>query len=199
MSHIGRETNVTIQGKQYKLSRLDVSILREFSEWYYKECPNPLALAAQHIKDFPPDLQKILLNQAWEDSKKRREFDTPEVREFMATIAGGGKIISLLLAKNHPDLTEDDALNLATAYFEEQAQPVIDELVLQGYTPEEAFNFAMEEALSGGTFRRSSEKVRRELPNKPSGLSKDYVREQGLDEVQRAPTDRLDGVDTPNL
>lgn len=157
MSYIGKETQIVIGGRVFTLSRLTRSVLKDFSEWVYSHTENPLKLAAAHIKDFPEEFQPVLLQKAWEDAKARMDIEGPEVREAMNTVAGSNKLFQLLLAKNHPELTEDEVFGLSQEYFAEEVERLAKKLHEQKpeLTPEEAHELAMTEVIARGTFRLS--------------------------------------------
>jgi hypothetical protein len=154
-TYIGKETTVTIGGKQYTLARLTRSVIREFAEWVYGHTPDPLAMAAKYINEFPEDLQKLLIQQAWNDTKGRMDIEGPEVREAMNTIEGSTKLLQLLLHKHHPELTEDQVFDLAMEHFGERVKERAQELskAQPELTEEEAHRIAMEEVEAVGSFR----------------------------------------------
>jgi hypothetical protein len=154
-TYIGKETTVTIGGKKYTLSRLTRSVMREFAEWVHAHTPDPLAMAAQYINEFPEDLQKLLIQQAWNDTKGRMDVEGPEVRPAMNTIEGSTKLLQLLLQKHHPELTEDQVFDLALEHFDERVKERAKELreTKPELTEEEAHRIAMEEVEAVGSFR----------------------------------------------
>lgn len=118
--YIGRETTIEVGGKSYTLTRYDRAVLDKMTEWARARLPSPLAAIKDHLADLPRHLQDTAIKAAVEMGGRKLSFDSPLIQEQMTTMDGGVKILSLLLAKHHPDLTEDKVVELVEALAEER-------------------------------------------------------------------------------
>lgn len=123
-NYIGKEQTITVSGKQYKLCRLTRSIMREFAEWAKALIPNPLDVVAEKLPQFDkyPHLQEIMVKDAVAKSKTYGDFNSPEVQAVMNSMDGQIKMTTLLLKPNHPDITEDEAFQIAMQFQEEHGE-----------------------------------------------------------------------------
>lgn len=108
MSHIGRETFVESGGKRYRLSRYTRTLDDVFVEWCLSQLPDPIATARKDIEGFPPELQKMIVQEAMEVKRKRETGTSDEIAEFRSSNKGLWKILCLCFQRYHPDLTEAD-------------------------------------------------------------------------------------------
>lgn len=127
MRHIGKETSVTINGKQYRLSRFTRKVLRDFLEWADKQLGDPLDAIKDKLAGFPPNVQEYLVKDALERASLRRSINSPEVQALMATPEGIMKILSLLFQQHQPGLTDADVEDLYETLVEEMGQHEAEE------------------------------------------------------------------------
>lgn len=124
MNYIGKETTIKVGDKEYKLSRLSRSIMREFVEWAKTLLPDPLEAALDAVKQLSGhlELQQLLVKEALNERKSYLDFRSPEIQELLDTFDGQVKMVQLLLKKNHPNLNEDDCFDIALAFAEENEE-----------------------------------------------------------------------------
>lgn len=113
--YIGKETAVEVNGKTYTLSRMTRKILNEWLEWAEPQLVNPLDVVKGHLDGFTKEQQDLIIKEALKAARQRRDVTSPEVQGFMSTPAGMTHLVQLLLKDHHPDVTEDEAFEVAQA------------------------------------------------------------------------------------
>lgn len=109
-SHVGREQTITVCGKVYRLGRLQRKEWREFHEWAVQLLPNVLETLAQSIEKYPAELQRLMASEAVAMVNEPVERRT---NALIDTASGWAKIVELLLREHHPDITEEEAWDVA--------------------------------------------------------------------------------------
>lgn len=112
MNHIGRDVKFTVGSFDYTISRFTRGVLNSFLEWADKILPHPLDALKGKLEGFPKDIQEMLVRDAIDSTRLRRSVTNPEVNRLMNSEQGAFKILHLLLAKHHPDLSEDDVWDI---------------------------------------------------------------------------------------
>lgn len=110
--HLGRDIPFTLAGKTYTLSRFTRRILNDFLEWADAVLPHPLDELKGRLDGFPKDVQEMLVKDAVANARLRKSVTNPEVNRLMNSEQGAFKVLHLLLAKHHTDLTEDDVWDI---------------------------------------------------------------------------------------
>lgn len=110
-NHVGREQTITVGEKAYRLSRLRRLEWNEFHKWAEKLLPNVLEILAAQIEKYPANLQPLMASQAVELVNEPVERRT---NVLIDTPSGWAKLVELLLREHHPDITEDEAWDVAT-------------------------------------------------------------------------------------
>jgi hypothetical protein len=126
---IGRETTIEIGGKKYKLSRFDRLILEQFLDWADKHLGHPLDQIKDKLKDFPPDIQRFMIQEAMSKMALRRSFNSPEVRALLVTPEGSMKLCCLLFQRYQPDLTDKDVEKLYEAACDEHGYGYMEKVI----------------------------------------------------------------------
>jgi hypothetical protein len=106
LEHLGTEPIIEVGGKTYKLSRFTRGILRQFMDWAEKQLGDPLDAIKHKLDGFSPAIQELLVRDAVNASKHRRNIQSPEIQALMQTEEGGIRLLTLLFNKHHPELTE---------------------------------------------------------------------------------------------
>lgn len=121
-NYIGKETQITVGQKTYKLARLTRGIMHEFAEWAKSQIPNPLNVVAEKLPLFDkyPHLQDMMVKQAVKDSKTYGDVNSHEVQAIAGSMDGQIKMVTLLLKANHPEVTEDEAFEIAMQFSREE-------------------------------------------------------------------------------
>ena len=109
---LGSQVEVMIGGRSITFSRFTRKILRAFFDWAVSVLPNPLDEARKQIKDFPIDIQKMIVADALERSKNLRTLNNPDVQALIQTPEGSMKIIELLVREKHPHFTSQEVEDL---------------------------------------------------------------------------------------
>src|ERR671925_207863 len=122
MPHIGKEGEIFALGQTWKLGRFDVSVWDELLEWFKRRLPDPFAglqtLAVCIPKDAPPDHPVLVaFNRAFSEAQRKAatiySIDAPEFHEAIDnTLDGKVERFRLLLKRNHPDITRQQALEI---------------------------------------------------------------------------------------
>ncbi len=105
---LAQEQTVSVKGIDYKLSKMEVPLLQEFAKWSKDVLPNPYLEIKDVIKEFPLELQKIMIKSAQDKAGLRGTLSDPDVTALISTAEGLTKIIALLLRKYNPSLKEVD-------------------------------------------------------------------------------------------
>jgi hypothetical protein len=135
---IGREVTITVGEVKYTLSRFDRSILARFMHWANTKLPNPLDVIKDRIKDFPPDLQKVMVREAMDKATCLRSFESPEIQSLIQTVEGAAYLFYLLFQKHHPEVTEAHAEQIYQHCVEEHGEGWVEKQLstAQGISPE---------------------------------------------------------------
>lgn len=109
-SHVGSEQTITVGGQTYRLGRLRRKEWREFHDWAAPMLPNVLEILAGQIEKYPAALQPVMASEAVQMVNEPIERRT---NALLDTPSGWAKMVELLLREHHPDVTEDDAWDVA--------------------------------------------------------------------------------------
>lgn len=115
-SHVGSEQTITVGEKRYKLSRLRRKEWTAFNSWAVQVLPNVLEILAAQIEKYPSSIQPLMASEAVQlvnEPVERR------VASLVDTPSGWAKLVHLLLQEHHPDATDDEAWDVATAIKQE--------------------------------------------------------------------------------
>lgn len=140
--HVGREHTVEALGQTWTAGRFDLAVWDKFLSWARTQLPDPmdvaerscLRLAAQErrlveelaatrgdaekaeLRGRIADLQAAQTHVARIGLDKGSSYlavSSPEVTSLLGSPRGNAKALALLLAKHHPDVTEDEASLIA--------------------------------------------------------------------------------------
>lgn len=133
----GQEVEVQALGKKWKLARRSLDILDAFARWARTVLPDPLeqaekaverlqarAVAISEDKTLTDNVKRTLLvgnqqqqeritRQALEQSASYLAFESPQFQSLLRSPRGAAKMYQLLLIPNHPEVTEELALEIA--------------------------------------------------------------------------------------
>lgn len=109
-NHVGREQTINVNGQAYKLGRLRRREWRIFHEWAEKLLPNVLEVLAGQIENYPANLQPVMASHAVELANEPVERKTASLID---TPSGWAKLVELMLQEHHPNITEDEAWDIA--------------------------------------------------------------------------------------
>ena len=111
--HVGRETAVGALGRSFRVGRWTRAIWAEFLAWAKPRIPDPLEVVARHLDKYPPALQEALVRHACDRACDYLGVGSPAVQQCLASLEGSVYLLYLLLKANHPEMTEDMALEIA--------------------------------------------------------------------------------------
>lgn len=131
MSYIGQESKLTINGKTYRLARFDRRLANDFVKWARSVLPNPLQSIAEVVKDLPPELAEKLAMKAYEDSRELLDISSPRVQELLETLPGLIKLSSLLIQRNHPELSDDETWAIIEQCIEQEGEAAVTSKVAE--------------------------------------------------------------------
>jgi|SRR5580698_7569620 hypothetical protein len=114
MLDLGREQTIVVDGKTWRLGRLDVEVLHGFRDWVKEQVGNPFDDLRQTKEFQTPEEYEADRKEAIATFKQLKgfTFECPLSLKYRGTVEGGVKIVELLLKRNHPEATSADALAL---------------------------------------------------------------------------------------
>lgn len=135
-SFCGKECEVQALGQTWRFGRWTLGVLDEWTDWARGQLPNPIDEAVKVIERMELDEQerkitnqrllltrnKIkdeLVNAAMRRASSYLAFNSPEVQSLMNSPRGAARLVKLLLKTNHPDVSEEQALDLVMALGED--------------------------------------------------------------------------------
>lgn len=112
-THVGRETTVEALGRTWRVGRWSRSVWEEFLAWARPRIPDPLEIASRHLDRFPPHMQEMLVRHACDRAADYLGASSPQVQQCLTSLEGSVHLLYLLLRRNHPEVTEDMAMDIA--------------------------------------------------------------------------------------
>lgn len=111
------------EGETYTLAILTVNDWALLKQRYKEGLANdPLAIVKPHLEGLSVELQKILLEKAYEDARLGQRLRPGELDEWLRTVEGGHEKFYLSLLHRHPGMTRDKALVLFEAHTQQRWQ-----------------------------------------------------------------------------
>lgn len=117
---VGQEQTVKVGEKVYTLSKADASVREEFLEWARPRIADPIDAILGKLEKMKPKAASLFTREALQQARARYDFASPEIQQVAQTEAGIVKMISLLLRKHHPDITDEEALDVGQAIGDEE-------------------------------------------------------------------------------
>lgn len=115
-SHVGSEQTITVGGTSYRLGRLRRKEWRAFHDWAVDLLPDILGKLAETIEKFPAHLQPVMASEAVQLVNEPIERRT---NALLDTPSGWAKLVHLLLQEHQPQITDDEAWDVAIAIKQE--------------------------------------------------------------------------------
>jgi hypothetical protein len=119
MSKLPQETSVTIGGNTYRLSKFTIPLYQEFVAWAKAQLPDPWDGLHERIKGLSQEIQKYIIDKAEARAASRGTLNDPEVNALANSIPGVKKMLSLLFRKHHPNLSDEQIVDIIEAGIEE--------------------------------------------------------------------------------
>lgn len=124
---------ILVQGKTYNLPRFDGKLVSEFYAWAKARVPDPLASIAATLKDLPADIARDLALAAYNRRLQPLAVDSDEIQAVQQTPEGVLHLLTLLLKRHQPDITEEQVWDFHSAAIAEHGDKY---LVTSGVIPE---------------------------------------------------------------
>jgi hypothetical protein len=134
-AHIGRESEIHALGTTWRIGRWDRGIWRKFLDWARTQLPDPVEEALKVVDRLPEKVANALVQKALEEKTAFLSIGSPKVTALLQSMEGGIYLLYLLLQKNHPGITEDDAMEIVMEYGVERLQERFDQAA--GVAPQE--------------------------------------------------------------
>lgn len=131
MQHLGTEVELEVSGQKYRLSRFSRKIVRQFIDWAQTVLPDPLAIVKDKLRDFPANIQEIMVRDALAQARMRRSVNNPEIQALMTTPEGGMKLLALMFQAHHPDLSETQVEEIYEACAREHGEGYLERKLVQ--------------------------------------------------------------------
>lgn len=129
MLRLGKESTVNALGRTWTIGRPELKVIREFRDWIEQQLPDPMAIGEKFFNMLPADEQIARVKEV-EDAKLQLKCFTLQcslARKYMAMEEGAAKLCQLLLQKNHPDVTAEEAFMVL-----QEIEPQLDQLLADG-------------------------------------------------------------------
>jgi hypothetical protein len=114
----------TVGEKTYKMAKLRSrpKAINKYLAWCKEQLPDPLDTIKNKVKDFPSNLQEIMVKEACRAARTPLSLASPEVEAITGTSDGAGKVVALLLQELQPELTDDQAWEIFFAAAAEHGE-----------------------------------------------------------------------------
>lgn len=110
--HIGREQEVTANGRTWKVARWDREVWWKLLQWARGHVSSPLDLVSKHLDRLCPEVQKYAVDRTLEKADTFLSINSELVQSIVKSLEGSVRILWLLLTPYQPAATEDDAFQL---------------------------------------------------------------------------------------
>lgn len=129
--HIAAPITVKIEGKDYLLSPITMSDLKELERYVQDEA---IEGVKKHVEGLPLEVGARLIEKAYEE-KLKRQIGTSAFNQAVASLSGSIYLLWLSIRKKHKDVTLDKASELLTA---ENTKEIVGKLhQVAGFTAED--------------------------------------------------------------
>jgi hypothetical protein len=112
----GKDQTISISGKDYKISKIDLALLQDFAEWGKTVLADPYA-EIMALKDvfgsLPLVIQRELIAKAEQRSATFGTVQDERLLQLMGTLEGGRQVLGLMLARCNPSLKKNELEELA--------------------------------------------------------------------------------------
>src|SRR5947209_5027603 len=115
MLDLGKETTVQAMGKTWRVGKLRLSVLEEFIAWIATQIPDPFEGLEKIVPllDRQEALALIKEAKARKDALVCKDIGHPIIQEFQQTVRGALHLFWLMLKEHQPDVTKDQAFEIA--------------------------------------------------------------------------------------
>ena len=125
-NHIGRESEIQAIGSTWKVGRWTRAVWADWLDWAKTQLPDPLAIVKKDLETWPKEVQEYLVRQALDRATRALSIGSPEVSLLLDSPEGSCRLLYHLLKKNHPDVTEDDAMDILFEVGQEELKKRFD-------------------------------------------------------------------------
>ncbi len=112
----GKESTLVALGRTWRTSRLEVRVVFGFRDYIRSAMPaDPFADVERLARFLPAEevVRRVREIDARLEQLEKFTLQCPLAKEHMATEAGGARFVQLLLEKHQPDVTLEEALQVA--------------------------------------------------------------------------------------
>ena len=141
-SFCGRMCEAEVLGQRWKFARWTWRIIDLWTEWAQEQLPNPITKAIAAIEHMDKEelerkitdprvlasrnkIKDELVNAAMKQAGNYLGFTSAEVQALINSPRGAAHLVVLLLIENHPDITDEKALDIITALGPEQFERIL--------------------------------------------------------------------------
>jgi hypothetical protein len=117
-----------IGDKEYKVASV-LEVAGDFLKWADQTLPKPLSAIADDLAKFPPELQTLLVKEAFAKTMMPKSLNDPDVQALIATPHGASNFYRLLFAKHDPSITGTEALALYQAAVKQHGQEKVAQAI----------------------------------------------------------------------
>jgi hypothetical protein len=126
----GREADIEVDGKSYRLGRIERRQTLKFTDWANTKLPDPIKCVAAMLKDLPPETAAIFAREAVSQAGRPRSFDESGVQSLFQTDEGLEEMGAILLIEHQPDLKMDEARKVISKYIKAHGiDPLLEKFI----------------------------------------------------------------------
>jgi hypothetical protein len=128
-----REKTLTIGGKVYRLTTVNARGFAELQERLLADVPCPVKSLVDTAKELPEDMRTDYINKHIDEAtaekklqqKQKPSLDSPQFKAWLATLNGAIAAYGMLFRKHHPELTEEEVLDIVAEGMAEHGEDVL--------------------------------------------------------------------------
>lgn len=124
-THVGREQTIEVDGRVWRVSRWTRAVWNEYLTWARGVLPDPVEVALKHLDHVPEKLQAAWVRMALDKKTCYLSVSSPEVQSLLASLEGTVHLLWLLLKPYQPEVTLDDAFEVAMRIGEQELDKIL--------------------------------------------------------------------------
>lgn len=111
-THIGKEQTVQALGQTWRLQRWSRAVWGEFLAWARTQLPDPLEVARRAMELWGKEHHQAIGQDALDRANSAISIGSKAVNELLESPEGACYLLFLLVKKHHPDVTQDQAMDI---------------------------------------------------------------------------------------
>jgi hypothetical protein len=126
MLNLGREATVEALGQTWRVARQELALFSKFIDWVKEQVGDPFSAAEKYMDRASPAVAALLVRDAKEeaDALAKRDWGSRVVQRYAQSTSGRVRLFLLQLQVNHPDATEQQAVDILAEIGQQEAARV---------------------------------------------------------------------------